>query len=146
MQKIEKSVLYRAALYIRLSREDGGKTESNSISNQRDFIYEFLKGKPEIKVCSEKVDDGYSGIDFNRPAVMELLEELKQGVINCIIVKDLSRFGRNYIETGRYIQQIFPFMGIRFIAINDNYDSLNPEHHADHIILPFKNLMKKKSF
>lgn len=141
MQKTESAVLYRAALYIRLSKEDGDKLESNSISNQRDLIYSFLKGKPEIQVYTEKVDDGYSGIDFNRPAMIELLEEIKQGTINCIIVKDLSRFGRNYIETGRYIQQIFPFMGIRFIAINDNYDSLNPENQTDNIILPFKNLM-----
>lgn len=135
------AVLYKAALYIRLSKEDGDKPESNSISNQRDFIYSFLKGKPDIQVCAEKVDDGYSGIDFNRPAMLELLEEMKQGNINCIIVKDLSRFGRNYIETGRYIQQIFPFMGIRFIAINDNYDSRNPDNQTDNMILPFKNLM-----
>lgn len=141
MQKKENAVTYKAALYIRLSKEDGDKLESNSISNQRDLIHTFLKGKPEIEICTEKVDDGYSGIDFNRPAMIELLEEIKHGVINCIIVKDLSRFGRNYIETGRYIQQIFPFMGIRFIAINDNYDSLNPENQTDNIILPFKNLM-----
>lgn len=141
MQKTENAVLYKAALYIRLSKEDGGKQESNSISNQRDLIYAFLKDKPEIQVCEEKIDDGYSGIDFNRPAIIELLEEIKHGSINCIIVKDLSRFGRNYIETGRYIQQIFPFMRIRFIAINDNYDSINPENQMDNIILPFKNLM-----
>lgn len=141
MQKTENTILYKAALYIRLSKEDGDKLESNSISNQRDLIHAFLRGKPEIQICEEKVDDGYSGIDFNRPAIMELLEEIKHGSINCIIVKDLSRFGRNYIETGRYIQQIFPFMGIRFIAINDNYDSLNPENQTDNIILPFKNLM-----
>lgn len=141
MQKTENTAVYRAALYIRLSKEDGDKQESNSISNQRDLIYSFLKGKQEIQVCVERVDDGYSGIDFNRPAITALLEEIKQGVINCIIVKDLSRFGRNYIETGRYIQQIFPFMGIRFIAINDNYDSINPENQTDNIILPFKNLM-----
>lgn len=133
--------MYRAAIYIRLSKEDGDKPESNSISNQRDLIYAFLKDKEEIKVCEEKVDDGYSGVDFNRPAFLELLEDVRQGKIDCILVKDLSRFGRNYIETGRYIQQIFPFMGIRFIAINDNYDSARPDHQTDSILLPFKNLM-----
>ena len=133
--------IYRAVLYIRLSKEDGDKAESNSVSNQRDLIYSFLKDKKDIQVCDEKVDDGYSGVGFDRPALISMLEDVKQGKINCIIVKDLSRFGRNYIETGRYIQQIFPFMGVRFIAINDRYDSENIDSQTDNIILPFKNLM-----
>lgn len=133
--------IYQAVLYIRLSKEDGDKAESNSVSNQRDLIYSFLKDKKDIQVCDEKVDDGYSGVGFDRPALISMLEDVKQGKINCIIVKDLSRFGRNYIETGRYIQQIFPFMGVRFIAINDCYDSENIDSQTDNIILPFKNLM-----
>lgn len=133
--------IYQAVLYIRLSKEDGDKAESNSVSNQRDLIYSFLKDKKDIQVCDEKVDDGYSGVGFDRPALISMLEDVKQGKINCIIVKDLSRFGRNYIETGRYIQQIFPFMGVRFIAINDRYDSENIDSQTDNIILPFKNLM-----
>lgn len=136
---IEKK--YQAALYIRLSKEDGDKSESNSVSNQRDLIYSFLKDKNDIQVCDEKVDDGYSGVGFDRPALISMLEDVKRGKINCIIVKDLSRFGRNYIETGRYIQQIFPFMGVRFIAINDHYDSEHMDSQTDNIILPFKNLM-----
>jgi len=134
-------IFYRAAIYIRLSKEDGDKLESNSVKNQRDLIHAFLKDQTDIQVCMEKVDDGYSGVDFNRPGVRELLEEVKKGTVDCIVVKDLSRFGRNYIETGRYIQQIFPFMGVRFIAVNDNYDSNCTESQEDHIILPFKNLM-----
>ena len=133
--------IYLADLYIRLSKEDGDKAESNSISNQRDLIYSFLKEKEDIQVYEEKVDDGYSGVGFNRPALISMLEDVKQGKVNCIIVKDLSRFGRNYIETGRYIQQIFPFMGVRFIAINDHYDSEHMDSQTDNIILPFKNLM-----
>ncbi|MEH2931021.1 recombinase family protein [Candidatus Ventrimonas sp. KK005] len=136
---IEKK--YQAALYIRLSKEDGDKAESNSVSNQRDLIYSYLKDKNDIQVCEEKVDDGYSGVGFERPALLSMLEDVKQGKINCIIVKDLSRFGRNYIETGRYIQQIFPFMGVRFIAINDHYDSEHMDCQTDSILLPFKNLM-----
>ena len=132
---------YQAALYIRLSKEDGDKEESNSVSNQRDLIYSFLEDKGDIQVCEEKVDDGYSGVGFDRPALNSMLEDVKQGKINCIIVKDLSRFGRNYIETGRYIQQIFPFMGVRFIAINDHYDSGHMDSQADNMLLPFKNLM-----
>jgi len=138
---IREEIIYQAALYIRLSKEDGDKQESNSIANQRELIYGFLKNKTDIHVCVERVDDGYSGVNFDRPGLIRLLEEVKAGEINCIIVKDLSRFGRNYIETGRYIQQIFPFLGVRFIAINDGYDSASPESRADNIILPFRNLM-----
>nr|WP_300797779.1 recombinase family protein [uncultured Acetatifactor sp.] len=87
--------LYQADLYIRLSKEDGDKAESNSISNQRDLIYSFLKEKDDIQVYEEKVDDGYSGVGFDRPAFISMLEDVKQGKVNCIIVKDLSRFGRN---------------------------------------------------
>ncbi len=141
LDNINETKKYHAALYIRLSKEDGDKAESNSVSNQRELIYSFLKDKSDIQVCEEKVDDGYSGVGFDRPALLSMLDDVKQGKIDCIIVKDLSRFGRNYIETGRYIQQIFPFMGVRFIAINDHYDSECVDSHTDSIILPFKNLM-----
>ncbi len=132
---------YKAAAYIRLSKEDGDKYESNSISNQRDLIRSFLKDKPDIILCSERIDDGYSGVSFNRPGLQELLEDIKAGEINCIVVKDLSRFGRNYIETGRYLEQIFPFLGVRFIAVNDNYDSADKKNRCDEILIPFKNLL-----
>lgn len=132
---------YNAAIYIRLSKDDGDKMESNSISNQRTLIESFVKGKPEITICSERVDDGYSGVTFDRPAVKAMLEDIKEGTINCVIVKDLSRFGRNYIETGRYIEQVFPFMGVRFIAINDGFDSVSQQSQADGMIIPFKNLI-----
>lgn len=141
LNNLNTDKIYLADLYIRLSKEDGDKAESNSISNQRDLIYSFLKEKEDIQVYEEKIDDGYSGVGFNRPALISMLEDVKQGKVNCIIVKDLSRFGRNYIETGRYIQQIFPFMGVRFIAINDHYDSEHMDSQTDNIILPFKNLM-----
>lgn len=132
---------YNAAVYIRLSKDDGDKMESNSITNQRTLIEAFLKNKPEITICSERVDDGYSGVSFDRPAVKAMFDDIKAGSINCIIVKDLSRFGRNYIETGRYIEQVFPFVGVRFIAINDGYDSAAPQSQADGMIIPFKNLI-----
>lgn len=132
---------YHASIYIRLSKEDREKEESNSISNQRALIENFLKDRPEIILCTERVDDGYSGVSFDRPGVKAMLEDIKEGRINCVIVKDLSRFGRNYIETGRYIEQVFPFMGVRFIAINDGYDSACEQSQADRMILPFKNLM-----
>lgn len=132
---------YCAAVYIRLSREDGDKIESNSVVNQREFIHSYLKTRPEIQVCSEYVDDGFSGVSFERPAVKKLFQDIKKGFINCVVVKDLSRFGRNYIETGRYIEQIFPFLGVRFIAINDGFDSAFSQSQVDSMVIPFKNLM-----
>ncbi|WMI82310.1 recombinase family protein [Anaerotignum sp. MB30-C6] len=137
----DKPKVYKAALYIRLSREDGDKLESNSVKNQRDLIHFYLKDKKDIIVICEKVDDGYSGVTFDRPALKELLEEVKRGIVNCIIVKDLSRFGRNFIEAGRYIEQIFPFLGVRFIAINDNIDTAKGNVYENGFLVPFKNLM-----
>ena len=137
----KETTIYNAAGYLRLSKEDGDKTESDSISNQRDLIANFIKSTPEIRLCSERIDDGFSGVDFNRPAFNLMMEDVKAGRINCIIVKDLSRFGRNYIEAGRYIERIFPFLGVRFIAINDGYDSAKERTQSDEIIIPFKNLI-----
>ena len=113
----------------------------NSITNQRDLIKEFLKSKPEIELCSERVDDGYSGVTFDRPALNAMLDDVRNGRINCIAVKDLSRFGRNYIEVGRYVRTLFPLLGVRFIAINDNYDSADERNQADNYIIPFKNII-----
>lgn len=142
--KIKK--IYHAAIYVRLSKEDGdvsstAKAESNSISNQKNLIRDFLKDKEDIEVVSERVDDGYSGSNFERPAFKLMLEDIKKGIVDCVIVKDLSRFGREYIDSGRYIERLFPALGVRFIAINDNYDSLNGKEQADEIIIPFKNLI-----
>jgi DNA invertase Pin-like site-specific DNA recombinase len=141
MQPNKTQAAFKAAIYIRISKDDVEKSESYSVANQRDLILSYLKSHPEIKLCAERIDDGYSGVNFDRPAIQELLTETKNGTINCIIVKDLSRFGRNYIETGRYLEQIFPFIGVRFIAINDNYDSMAANNSHDNIIVPFKNLM-----
>ena len=120
--KIKK--IYHAAIYVRLSKEDGDvsnavKAESNSISNQKNLIRDFLKDKEDIEVVSERVDDGYSGSNFERPAFKLMLEDIKKGIVDCVIVKDLSRFGREYIDSGRYIERLFPALGVRFIAIND---------------------------
>lgn len=142
--KIKK--IYHAAIYVRLSKEDGDvsdavKAESNSISNQKSLIRDFLRGKEDIVVVSERVDDGYSGSNFERPSFQLMIEDIKKGVVDCIVVKDLSRFGREYIDSGRYLERLFPALGVRFIAINDNYDSLDRKDPSDEIMLPFKNLM-----
>ena len=116
----------RIALYMRLSMEDKDmEEESNSILNQRLLLRRFvLDNFTDVKtVVEEFVDDGYSGTNFNRPSVKELLEDTKAEKIDCIIVKDFSRFSRDYIEMGAYLEQIFPFLGVRFISVNDHYDS-----------------------
>lgn len=138
--------IYHAAIYVRLSKEDGdvataGKRESNSISNQKDLIKNFLKDKKDIVVVSERVDDGYSGSNFERPAFQMMLEDIKKGIVDCVVVKDLSRFGREYIDAGKYIERLFPALGVRFIAVNDHYDSLEGKSQADEIVIPFKNLI-----
>lgn len=122
------------AMYLRLSIEDeGDKDESNSISNQRKQIYEYIHRDSELSRYEvvEFCDDGYSGINMERPGMQKMLKEVKSNNIRCIIVKDMSRFSRDYIEMGTYLNQIFPFMNIRFISINDHYDSR--EHHGNTI-------------
>jgi len=146
MESKQFKKIYHAAIYVRLSKEDGdvagaSKAESNSISNQRELIRDFLKDKEDIVVVSERVDDGYSGSSFERPSFKLMLEDIKKGVVDCVVVKDLSRFGREYIDSGRYIERLFPALGVRFIAVNDGYDSLEGKDQSDEIIIPFKNLI-----
>ncbi len=131
---------YKACIYARLSQEDEDKSESDSIVSQKVMIRDFVENHPDIEIVSEKVDDGYSGVKFDRPGFQEMMEEIRAGKVNCVIVKDLSRFGRNYIEAGNYLEKIFPLMGVRFIAINDYYDSAD-KNQSDSLIIPFKNLI-----
>ncbi len=144
---MQKSELYQVAIYLRLSKEDGdfsfatGKTESDSISNQRQLIMDYLEKHPELDFAEEFCDDGFSGTDFLRPGFQSMMEAIKAKRVNCVIVKDLSRFGREYIESGRYVEKIFPQLGVRFIAINDYYDSDDTQSQMGNIVLPFKNLM-----
>ena len=134
--------VYKAVVYCRLSKEDGDKVESNSISGQRAFCEEFISRQKDISIVREPiVDDGVSGVSFERAGFKELEEEIKKGKVNCVVVRDLSRFSRNYIDAGRYLEKIFPSLGIRFIAINDNYDSLTSDPQSDAFVLPFKNLI-----
>lgn len=138
---------YTTAKYIRLSLEDAnlkdsGKTESNSVVNQRDLLDAFIRRIPELAGTNviEFCDDGWSGKNFERPAVREMLTQVREGKIQCIIVKDLSRFGRNYLEVGNYISYVFPFLNVRFIAVNDGFDSIRPTD-VDSLDTSFKNLL-----
>ncbi len=132
---------FKAIKYIRLSYTDDKSVESNSVSNQRKLIDDFLAQRPEIEVVCEKVDDGYSGVLFDRPAFKEMMELVQSGAVNCVIVKDLSRLGREYIETGRYLRRVFPAYGVRFIAINDNVDTLNDK--PDDLTVSVKNIINE---
>ena len=129
-----------AVMYLRLSKEDGEKVESNSISNQREIINSYVK-RNQITMVKEYVDDGYSGANFDRPNFKEMISDAYDKKFDTIIVKDLSRFGRDYIEAGKYIQRIFPENGIRFISVNDNYDSKSADMNDTHLILPIKNFI-----
>ncbi len=141
LERNSKKMVYRTAIYLRLSHEDGDKYESDSISNQRKLIQDYIEDKSEFCLVDEYVDDGYSGSNFERPGWKQLYEDLECGAVNCIIVKDLSRFGRNYIEVGRYLQMIFPVLGVRLVAINDNFDTLNEWQNGDALTVPMKNLI-----
>ena len=136
----EENIL--AAAYMRLSREDSKLGESNSITNQRMMLTDYITSH-EMTLVDEFVDDGYTGTNFARPGFKALMDACEQGNVNCILVKDLSRLGRNATEVGRYITEIFPRMGIRFIAINDNYDSNDTEFAILDMTTPFKNLMNE---
>ncbi len=139
----ENTKMWNATLYLRLSREDGDKEESNSITGQREMLRDFLLKHPDMKEYAVRIDDGWSGSSFQRPAFQKMIEDVKEGRTNCIIVKDLSRFGRNYLDAGEYIEKIFPFLGVRFIAVNDNYDSMATKKASDDLIIPFKNLINE---
>lgn len=134
-------VRWNAGMYLRLSVEDMRKKENNSIGTQKMVIEQFLSQKNDINLHKVYQDVNYSGTNFERPAFKELIADIKKGEINCIIVKDLSRFGRNYIETGNYLEKVFPFMGTRFISVNDNYDSLTADSVDTGLLIPLKNIM-----
>ena len=128
---------WRTAAYLRLSREDGDKAESDSIANQHKQLEQYLAEHPELELVDYYQDDGYTGTNFDRPAFRRMEADINQGKVNCVLVKDLSRFGRDYIEMGRYLEKVFPALGIRFIAVNDHVDS---ERGRYDMLLPMKNI------
>ena len=144
-ENIANKKMWSVALYIRLSQEDEDngteKQESNSVTSQKTLLSEFVDTHNDLIVYDTYIDDGFTGTDFNRPSFQKLIEDMRNGNINCVIVKDLSRLGRNYIEVGNYIEQVFPLFNIRFIAINDGVDSFKNPASTNTILVPFKNLI-----
>ncbi len=140
MQNISVEKIDKAGNYLRLST-DSDYTGSDSLENQRKLAKEFANNISDVVIIKEYVDDGKTGTNFERPAFARMIEDLKQGIINCVIVKDLSRFGREYIEAGNYIEKVFPFLGVRFISIVDRYDSKDSGSDRELLLLSLKNLM-----
>ena len=140
-----KSKIYRTAAYVRLSKGDLDKdgmvkSESDSVTNQKLLIEDFINGHPDLELAGIYIDDGYTGTNFDRPKMKELMADVDAGKIDCIVCKDLSRFGRERIETGTYIAKTFKEKGVRFIAINDHYDTLTADGAETHIVMPIKAL------
>ena len=132
----------RAIAYYRLSKEDSAKSVSDSIENQKKLIREYVLRTDGIELVDEVYDDGYTGTNYDRPGFGKVMEAVEAGSVDCLIVKDLSRLGREYIETGRYLEKVFPALGVRVIAVNDDYDSASPRQ-SDDLIVPVKNLMNE---
>ena len=130
-------------IYTRRSFDDNEDFESNTIINQKSLINNYISKEDNMKIIDYYVDDGYTGTDFNRPAFQEMMNDIKEKRINTIIVKDLSRLGRNHLEVGRYIEDIFPIYNIRIIAINDNVDSFKRPESIQDLIIPIKNLINE---
>ena len=139
----EEQSIYHTAGYIRLSIEDSGKTDGYSLANQEKLVKDFIADQQDMRLYRLYIDNGATGTVFERPAFDEMLQDMKDGKINCIVVKDLSRLGRNYLEAGNYLEQIFPFFRVRFISITDGYDSNSPDVTDESLIIPLKNIINE---
>ena len=133
--------VWKAGLYIRISREDGDGAESESVSSQRAITEQFVSTHDDIILADYYIDDGYTGTDFDRPDFKRMLDDVTSKRINCVIVKDLSRFGRNYVEAGKYLEVLFPMLNVRFIAVNDMIDSILNPSSMNTMMVPIKNIM-----
>jgi len=141
-ETVTQEKVFKTGLYVRLSIEDvRDRKDSDSIENQTYLLKQFVEERPFLQIYSIYTDNGEKGTNFDRPEFNRLMDDVKAGRVNCTVVKDLSRFGRDYLETGNYLEKIFPFLGVRFISINDNYDSFNPENSNEGLIISLKNLL-----
>lgn len=132
--------VYRACLYTRLSKEDSGHSTHDSIEMQEALLRQYVAARGDMEVAAVFCDNGATGTDFQRPAFEAMMNTLRRGATDCIVVKDLSRFGRNYIETGWYLERVFPLLNVRFVAVNDCYDTLYAEASGE-LAVSLKNIV-----
>jgi len=135
-----KAACYQAGLYARLSEETEANRERATVETQMDLLRKFVAEREDMVIAKEYADISYTGTNFERPGFEEMMQDMRNGLINCIIVKDLSRLGRNYVETGNYIERVFPFFDVRFIAVTDGYDSDKP---GEELLMPLKNMINE---
>ena len=139
---VQESNYFSTAIYVRLSIENSGKDDDgDSIANQISFCKAFLAEHTDLKLYGIYEDNGEKGTNFDRPEFKRMMDDIRSGKVKCVLVKDLSRFGRDYIEAGEYLEKIFPFMGIRFISITDGYDSLTCDDAEGALMIPLKNMI-----
>ncbi len=124
LEQPHRKNIWQAALYIRLSKEDGDKQESYSVTSQREILKEYLKQHSDIALVDFYIDDGWSGTNFDRPGFQRMMADIYDGKVNCVIVKDLSRFGRNYTDAGHYLDDVFTRLQVRFISLNNGVDAV----------------------
>lgn len=137
---ILKKELYRVALYVRLSKEDLTLQDGGTVEMQKEFLKEYVFSQSNMELVSTYCDNGVTGTHFDRPEFERMMADIRSRKINCVVVKDLSRFGRNYVEAGYYLEKIFPFLNVRFIAINDHFDTLT-YHDGDELSISLKNIV-----
>ena len=135
--------VYQAGGYVRLSVEDSGKPGADTIETQRELIQAYIEAHHDMCLYDLYCDNGQTGTNFDRPGFERLMNDVRAGKIDCIVVKDLSRFGRNYKETGNYLERLFPLLGVRFVAVNDNFDTLTAERSQAGYIVPLKNIINE---
>ena len=142
-ESFSKTIGYQVGFYLRLSDKEAKDRDSESIENQFALLKDFIKNKPDFRLISTFTDDGKTGTNFKRSGFEQMMDEVRSGRINCIIVKDLSRFGRNYLEAGHYIEHVFPFLNVRFIAVTDGFDTLTATPAQLSYLIPLKNIMNE---
>lgn len=142
LNKKRQEELLRTAVYGRLSVENGGNETDESLQTQMLMLYQFVESHPDLKLEESYTDNGYSGTNFDRPEFVRLMDDVRNGRIQCIVVKDLSRFGRDYLETGYYLETLFPHLNVRFIAVTDEFDSSREEDRSS-LAVPIKNMVNE---
>ncbi|MCC8076276.1 MAG: recombinase family protein [Clostridiales bacterium] len=140
--KRKATTAWNTALYARLSDENNGAEDARSLQNQIRYLEEYVEKHPDLTLIDRYVDNGRSGMSFERPQFQRMMEDVKNGKINCIVVKDLSRFGRNHIEAGYYLEKIFPQLDVRFLSVNDGFDSMDAAQ-TDGVMVPLKNILNE---